>query len=175
MIPNSRVGGWIRPRCTTDRRLINMHDLIKPLSSHNGTMASRNKTGTVQTASQGPIKNLIDQGRFTRARYACHRSKSRKREGHRNIFEIVLACTLHSNLALGITLPAGLRDNNRTLSTEILTGQRAFILFEFLKSSAVNDPSTIFTGPRPHVDDPVSSLDGLFVVFDNDQGISEVA
>ena len=65
LIPNSRVGGRIRPRCTTDRRLINMHDLIKPLSSHNGTMASRNKTGTVQTASQGPIKNLIDQGRFT--------------------------------------------------------------------------------------------------------------
>ena len=39
----------------------------------------------------------------------------------------------------------------------------------------MNDPATVFTGPRPHVNDPVSSLDGLFIVFDNDQGISEVA
>ena len=118
---------------------------------------------------------MIDQGRFTRARYTCHRSESREREGHCDVFEIVLACALHRNLALGITLPAGLRDNNRTLSTEVLTGQRAFILFEFLKSSTVNDPATVFTGPRAHIDDPVSSLNGFFIVFDNDQGISEVA
>ena len=50
LIPDPCVGSRIRPRCTADRRLVDMHDLIEPLSSYDGTMASRNKAGTVQTA-----------------------------------------------------------------------------------------------------------------------------
>ena len=50
LIPDSRVGSRIRPRCTTDRRLVDVHDFVEAVSSYNRTMTSWNKTGAVQTA-----------------------------------------------------------------------------------------------------------------------------
>jgi hypothetical protein len=39
----------------------------------------------------------------------------------------------------------------------------------------VNDTSTVNTGPRSDVDNPVGSVDCVFIVLDNDERVSEVS
>src|SRR5208283_3373367 len=55
------VGRGIRTRCTPNRRLVNLDDLIDKLSSRYSLVRTRLFARAVKSLGQGAIKNVVDQ------------------------------------------------------------------------------------------------------------------
>ncbi len=65
-------------------------------------------------------------------------------------------------------MPAHTRDrsNNWAVSRRVRS--------DHVRETGSDDPTTIVTGTRPHVDDPVARGDDAHVVLDDDDGVTSI-
>ena len=84
------VGGRIRSRRATDRRLVDVDDLVDIFRATDLPMLSRTGTGSVNFLRQRLIQNFVDQGTFAGTGHSGHRREQAQRKLHIDIRQIVL-------------------------------------------------------------------------------------
>ncbi len=75
-------------------------------------------------------------------------------------------------LAVDRGSPGG--DGDGTLAAQVLAGQRMGIAGNFLCRAGGDDFTAVDAGSGSDIDDEVGRVDGVFVVFDDDNGIAQV-
>lgn len=77
--------------------------------------------------------------------------------------------------AIGVDFATLFGDGNGFLTGEVLTGEGLGVLHNFGGSAGGGDFAAMATGARSDIDDVVAGEHGVFVMFDDDDGIFEVA
>src|SRR5204862_3676918 len=117
----SDVRGRVRARRATDRRLVDVNDLVQLLESSDTSVGARSLPGAVQAVGHRLVQNLVDERRFPRARYAAHAAQDAQRDLDVDLLQIVLGGALDLDVAGG-TAPAA-RDLNHARPGQELPGQ----------------------------------------------------
>ena len=89
------IGCWIGTRCPSNRRLVNVNDLVQKLRSLHAVKISVAGSCTVQLCRQIFIQNLVDQRGLSRAGNTSYTGKYTKRNGNINVFQVMLSCTMN--------------------------------------------------------------------------------
>ena len=89
------IRGRVRTGRTSDRRLVDVDDLIQLLDSYDILVLARNGPGPVQFFCQTLVQDFVDQRAFPGAGNACHASHHSQRELHIYILQIVLPGSDH--------------------------------------------------------------------------------
>src|SRR5947209_7017702 len=99
------VGSRVRARCASDRRLIDVDNLVQICQALDILVCSRLIVGAEKGMGEFPIENISNQCTFARARYTCHSNKLAEGYLNSNVLEIVLACALdHQGVPIAIAL-----------------------------------------------------------------------
>src|SRR5579884_495292 len=88
------VGSRVRARCASDRRLIDVDNLVQICQTLDIFVCSRLVVGAEEGMGEFPIENISNQCTFARARHPCHSNKLAEGYLNGNVFEIVLTSTL---------------------------------------------------------------------------------
>ena len=76
---------------------------------------------------------------------------------------------------MAVTLPARAGNRDPLFAAQILSRHRLGAGHDLFRRSGADDTSAVDAGPGADVDDMVRGRHGLFIVFDHDQRVSEVA
>ena len=85
-IEDARIRGRIGPRRPTNRRLVDVDDLIDVFDAFQGLELARPVRRSVNGLSHALVQDFIDQGRLTRPGYACNDSQGPDGDGHVYMF-----------------------------------------------------------------------------------------
>ena len=102
MVEHPGVGGGVRPRCATDRRLVDVDDLVEVLQSGHPFVASGHAASAVETVRHLRVQDLVDQGRLARTGHTGDGGEHAQREVHRHIPQVVLPCPFHGDHTLPV-------------------------------------------------------------------------
>ena len=137
-------------------------------------MLRSTQTRTVELGSQGIIENIVYQGRFAAAAYACYDSKDSERNADINIFEIVGAGAVNRQHP-AIALPAMLRNRDEFAAAKIGTGNRFRHLLNFFYRALGHHFTAMLACSRTDVDNLVGSIHRFLVMLNNNQRIAQIA
>jgi hypothetical protein len=90
-----------------------------------------------------------------------------------DVREVVLASP--SNRQEPVRIAAFLGDGDRPPAGQIVAGNRSLRRHHVLDIAVCDDFAAAFSRARAHVNDVISAPHRLLVVFDDDEGVSEVA
>ena len=174
IVENAGIGRRIRARRTADGALVKRDHLIHVFKTLDPVVFSGSDLGPVLLGGQNLVQDLLHQRRFPAARYPGHADQLPQREAHRQVLEIVFARSVDNQFA-AVALPARAGDRDALFSAQILSRHGLGAGHDFLRRSGADDPSAVDAGPGADVDDMVCGRHGLFIVFDHDQRVAEVA
>ena len=129
----------------------------------------------VQFISDSLIQGVIHQRRFAGAGHARH--AGHQADGNRcfDIFQVVPCRADNPDLPRPVGCSAFVGYRNRTLPREVLPGQGLRIVFDVLRRAARNYSTAVNTGARSQVDDMIGGKYCLFIVFDDDHCVADIA
>ena len=93
LIEQTCVRCRIGTRCSSDRGLVDVDDLIELFHTDDVFVCTRNRPRTVQISCQPFVQNFIDKGTLSRSGDSGHAGHDTEREIHVDIFQIVLFCS----------------------------------------------------------------------------------
>ena len=135
-------------------------------------------SGRVGRAVEGPcqrlVQNLVDQTALAGARHPGDQNEASQRQVHVEVDQVVLAGAADAEPA-PVARPPSLRDRHLRLSTQVRRGKRALRLLDLVERPFRHHFATVLASPRPQVDDPVRLAHRFLVVFDQQDGVAEVA
>ena len=118
---------------------------------------------------------VVDQGGFARARYAGHAGKQTDRKRHVDPAQIVAACAAHDQLTVRVRGASLLGRGDAQRSCQIASGERCRVLGHFLGRALGDDLTAVHARAGAKVDHVVAGPDGVFVVFDHEYRVTEIA
>ncbi len=128
----------------------------------------------MELAGQRTKQNVVDQRRFAGTAHTGDGREHPQGDPHVEILEVVGPSATNDQLAFegGAT---GSRGRNRPLGPEILAGQRAIPVGQQLGRGPLEDHvPTVLAGARSEVDQVVGRANGLLIVLDDHDGITQI-
>ena len=167
------VGGGVRARRSSDRRLVDLDDLVDQRDPLDAVV----RAGLVGRAVDGPreraVEDVVDECRLARAADAGDRGEHAQRKPHVDVLEVVLARPADDDLATGRPARRGRR--NRPCPGQVRARDRGRVLHQRRRGPLEDHLPAVLTSAGAEVDHPVGAANGLLVVFDDDHGVAEVA
>ena len=80
LVEDTRVGRRIRARCPTDRRLIDLHELVEVAETVHTGVPARNLTRTVELVRQDRREDVVDQRRLSGSGHTGDRGEHAERK-----------------------------------------------------------------------------------------------
>src|ERR1700676_214439 len=118
----------------------------------------------------------MHEGRLTGSGNAGHRDHHVERDGDIDPLQVVGACTIKSDDALGVDGTPGDYARGLHFATEISRGQRACAIGQHSAIGAFKDDAAAqFAGAGPEVNDMVGCAHHVSIVFDDNYGVAEIA
>ena len=170
----AHVGGRVGTRGAADRGLVDVDDLVHVLDAADTAMGSGLGFRPVQLAGQGPVQGLVDQRALARPRDTGHAGEHTEGEVHVDLAQVVLA-SLDDRDRLAVARPPALRRRDRFLPGEVRPGERSLGPRDLFGRPCGHDLSAQLPRSRAEIDDPIRAVDRLFVVFDDDDRVAQVA
>ena len=129
----------------------------------------------IERARERSIQDLVDERGLARAAHARHGDEGAERKRDVDVLQVVGARAAHHELAAR-RLPARGRHLDSPRPDEILAGQRlARIAQELLRQALEDHSPAVLARARTEIDQEVRRADRLFVVFDDEHGVAEIA
>src|SRR5467141_461980 len=168
------VGGGIRARRAADWGLIDFDDFVDVLGADNFAVRGGRFGGAIQFLRERAIKNVVDERGFAGAGDAGDDGEQAERQRDVYFFEVVRARAKNlDGFAVGAT--AFFRDGDFCSAAEILTGEGFGGGFDLRWFALGDEVAAGVAGARTEVDNEIGAADGVFVVFDDEDGVAEIA
>ena len=171
----ARVGRRVRARRPSDGGLVDDDDLVDLLQPLDVIVIARRIAGAVQVTGEGLVQRFQRQGRFAGARDPRHTGHDPHREVDRHVVEVVGAGALNADGLAGLAGAALGGHFDLALAGEVLAGDGGFGLLHLRWRAFGHHGAAVDAGARAHVDQIVGRADGIFVVFDHQHGITQIA
>src|SRR5215470_1913020 len=169
-----RIGGWIRARRASNRRLVDVDHLVEILEAFNLVERRGCFASAVESPRDRFIEGVDQQGRFTPAGDTRDAGEQSERDLCGDVLEVVTARTDQSELAPRIDL-APLRDLDEAHAIEILPGERVGVGHDLFGRALSDNPPAMDPSPGADIDDVVGGADRVLVVLDHDHSIAQIA
>src|SRR5207302_1796290 len=141
----------------------------------NPVVRTRNHTCPVEMPRQSTMQNVLDERGLSRSRYARDRDEYAERNVDVETPEIVLPRPFDAQHATLVARAARAWHRYRLVPGEIAPGERARHADNLRHRPLGDHVPTVFARARTEIDDVVGRANGLLVVLDNDDGISEIS
>ena len=169
------VGGGIRPRRSSDRRLIDFDDLVDERDAVDAIVRARLGGRPIDRLGQRSVQDVVHERRLARAAHTSHCRQGAERNGHVDVLQVVRARAADDDLALRCGASGG-RSRNRALAAQVRAGERPMPVRKQLRRLALEDDvSAMLAGARSQVHDVVGGANRFFVVLHDNDGVSQVA
>ena len=174
IVEHARISRRIGTRRTSDRRLVNVDDLVEILDADEFVMRSCTGLRAVQLRCQLFVQDFIDERGLARTRNTGHTGERAKRNGKVRMLEVVYRTALDRD-ALAAAFAPDFGHRNEFSARKILSGD-GFITFQQLVYRALeHDLAAVASRPRTDIHNVVSRKHGVLVVLDHDERVAKVA
>src|SRR6266404_6945767 len=171
---NAGVGGGIRTRCAADGGLIDLDDFVDLIPAENFAMSGGRFRGAIELLREGAIENVVDERGLAGAGHAGDDREHPKRKRDIDVFQIVGAGAENLNrFAVGAAAFFGNGDFGGT--TQILTGEGFRRVFDLLRLALGDEVAAGVARAGAEVDNEIGAADGVFIVFDDEDGVAKIA
>src|SRR3954447_14783025 len=123
--------------------------MLEPID---GGVAPRRDLRPIDLLHQRLQQDVVDERGLPRARHPGDRDEAAERDVDVDVLEVVLARASYGEPLLA-RLPAHLRDRDRLLPREVLTGQRLAVGDELRDGAVVHDLTAVLARAGTDVDD----------------------
>jgi hypothetical protein len=131
--------------------------------------------GAIELPRERPVEDVVDQRGLPRPAHAGDGRQHAERELDVDVLQVVGARALDEDVAAVGGAP-GAGCLNRALAAQVRAGQRAVAVPEQLGGRPLEDHlPAVLAGPGAEVHDVVGGADRLLVVFDDEDGVAEIA
>ncbi len=173
-IEDARIRRRVGPRRPTDGRLVDVDDLIDVFDPFEGLEFPRPVGRAVDGFGHGLIEDFIDQGRLARPGNAGDDGQGPEGDGNVDILQIVFGCADDLD-GRTVAFSPFFRDGNIFRPLQILAGQGLGAGHDVFGRPLGDDGAAVFPRFRADIDDVVGSPHGVVIVFDDDEGIAQIA
>ena len=185
------IGRRVRARRSSDRRLIDLDDLVDELDAVDAIVGAGLVAGAIERFRQRLVQDVVDERRLAGSAHAGDRREEAERQADVDVLQVVRARAADDNFALQ-RRPAASRDRDRSRTGQIqarerrsrnLSGCRTRFPTPFprhrlhqVTGRALEDHvPAVLAGAGAEIDHVVGGSDRLLVVLDDDHGVAEVA
>ena len=167
------VRGGVRPGRSTDRRLVDVDHLVQLLGALDTAVAARYRPRTVQPVVKCLRQDLLHQGRLATPRHSGYRDEHAEREHNVEIAEVVLVAPTTVTVRPS---PGRRRSGVGILRrpAQVVTGQGGRFRDDLGYASFRHNMASVLPRTGSQVDYVVCGADGLLVVFDHDERVTQV-
>ena len=95
LIEDTCVGSRVGPRRASDRRLVNLDQLVEIVDAVDAAVTPRHLARSVELVTQRGREDVVDERGLPGAGHACHRAEHAAREPHIDIAKVVFPRTTH--------------------------------------------------------------------------------
>ena len=176
VVPQTDIGGRTGPRGLADRGLVHFHDARKTIPTFN----------TLTTAPRGPglpapthallqvvKENVAHEGALSATAHTRHTHQPSQRNLGTNATQVMQRCTMKGQHVHRLRPRRSVRVHRMLQRLgEILPRDGCGVTLHLRESPLGNHATTIDTASRPQVYNVFSLPDGVFIVFNNDDGIA---
>ena len=169
------IGRGIRARRASDRRLVDVDDLVEKFEPIDLVMLEWLFARAHQLPGDGAIDGVDQQRGFAATRNAGDACEDAKRNLHTHILEVIGTRSGHFDAAaLFRPAPAG-GDGNLLQTDEILTGERTRIGHDLIGRALRHDFAAMDACTRADVDDKIGEPNGVLIMLNHDHGVADIA
>ena len=165
-----RVGA----RGPANRGLVDVDDFIDVFGADKFVIYAGRAAGAVYFLVECLAQGFQNQRRFAAAGNAGDAGKRSQRDFQVYVFEIVGAGAFQTDEFAAAFAAFG-RNGNAFFAVKVLSRQTAAVFEHVFDRAAGYDFSAQRTGSRSHIHQVVGGADGIFVVFNDDNGVADVA
>ena len=187
------VGHGIGARGAADGRLVDDDRLVDLLEAEDALVFSRTIFRAVKVAEERAPQDVVHERGFATAGDAGHAGEAAEWKGGGEIAEVILRgaedrdpTRSHPTFVRGLLsssilwrhilrLPAQLRDGNLGAVREVLAGGGMLDRFDLRGRALRHEMSATRASAGAEVEHMICGADGVFVVLDDDHGISQIA
>ena len=174
VVEEIRIGGRIGARCASDGTLVNGDDLVQIFHAVDPVMLAGMRLHAVELHAQLFIENLVDQTGFAAAGHAGDAGKGAQRNGHIDVFQVILPGAADGQPFAAALTAAG-RYFDLLFAAEILARQRIGMGHDLLGRTGRHHMTAVTAGARPDVNQVIGGAHGVLVMLHHDQGIAQIA
>ena len=174
LVENAGVGGGVGARGAPDRRLVDAHEFVDAVQAGHPGVPAGHHARSVEPVGQHAGQDVVDQCGLSRPGNPGDRGEQAQRERHVEVAQVVLAGADHGELTLAVRRAPHGRNLDALLAGQVGPGDRVGVSQQLVVGPAVHHPPAMLAGGRPDVDDPVGVGDGVLVVLDDDQGVTQI-
>ena len=168
------VGRGIGARGAANRRLIDVNHFVEMFQAVNLVVWRRLLRGAVDLACGGQIQRFVDQCGFARAGYACDAGHQADGQTQFDVFQIVATRAFDHQFFFGFGA-AFFRYGDFAFAREEMAGGRIGVVFHFARRALRHHLAAVLACARPHVHHVVGGADHVFVVFNHNHGVVQIA
>src|SRR6266852_2519523 len=171
---NAGVGGRVGARGAADGSLVDLDDFVDLIGADDFAVRAGRLLGAIEFLGEGAIEDVVDEGGFAGAGNAGDDREQAEGQSDVDIFQIVGAGAENlDGFAVGTAALFG--DGDVGGAAEIAAGER-FGAGGDVGRLAVRDKVTAgIARSWAEVDDEVGAANGVFIVFDDEHGVAEIA
>ena len=136
-------------------------------------MLARTSLHPHQIHTQALEEDLVDKGGFAGTGYAGNTGKGTQRNGHIDLFQIVLRRTVHRQ-PVSVSAAAHRRHRNILFAGQIQPRQGLGVGRHFLRGAGGHNLAAVDTCAGSHIDDIVRRAHGVLVVLHHNQRVAQI-
>ncbi len=168
------VGGGIRPRRAADGGLIDFDDFVDVLGTDNFAVRGGRFGGAIEFLCERAVKNVVDECGFSGPGDAGDDGEQAKR--HRNVHVLQIVGAGAEDLYRFAVGAAALFWNcDFRGAAEILAGEGCRGGFDLRWLALGDEVAAGVASARAEVDHKIGAADGVLIVFDDEDGVAEIA
>ena len=171
---DARVGRRIGARRATDRRLVDVDDLVDEVQAGDLACGARTVLRPVEVLRHPPIEDVADECALPGPADAGNADQLAQRKIHIDVLQVILGGATDDD-HLPVAFPAPRRQGDRSLAAQERPGDRLRRFQDIVEAACGDDFATVLAGPRPDVDDEARRSHRFFVMLDDDHRVADVA
>ena len=155
--------------------LVDVDDLVEVLDAGDLVVLAGVVLGVVELARHGLEERVDQQRRFSAARDAGDAGEEADGDRGRDVLQVVCAGADDGQHLRFIGRLARFRDRHVADAREVFAGEARRVVHDVGWRALGDDAAAVDAGARADVDDVVGVHDRVLVVFDDDDGVANVA
>ena len=168
------VGDGVASRGAADRRLIDHNHLVDLIDAEQLLVFAGTFLGTMEVTEEGAAQHVVGERALAGTGNAGDAGEQTERDFDVHVLEIVFRRPFDFKKTVGGFGPF-FRYFDLDFAPHVLRGQRVFGFQQLFRSARKNNFAAVDARAGTEVDHVVGLADGLFVVFDDDDRITEIA
>ena len=169
------VGGGVGAGGAANGRLVDVDDFVELVKAGDAFVGRRVVASAVEVFGGGFGERFVDEGAFAAAGDAGDAGKETERQFEVDVFQVVTAGAIEVQQALVVARGARGGHGDIFTAREVFAGEGIRMDTDFGGGALRGDGAAVDARTRADVNDVIGSSDGVFVVFDDDDGVAEVA